>query len=470
MAHLLPSGDPLALVEAWPCEVPLTGFSEALELSVFRSGLSRAEWLKRLAADLHKPLLLRLLWLLPRGWKLAPAQLPPRLQALGGVLERGLLTPAVLAALADDLPHLLPPPGEGRANALDLWLSRDQPPLPIQLDPLLRLESAATEATAPNPQPTQPQPTQLSGGLLWHNAGLSFAQSTGERQRNSLVARVLNRLGGNRLNGETWSIEGCTSSTALLTLLQQQGWRAWARWRSSIASFGLGASLPQPSGGWTQVPIALPIRTGLLNAAGEEVQALLPHSCLELELSRDQEKIRLQFYQGTEGLCGWEGLNDLHRPWQNDRRNGTVRYLGEPLENERLHQVLELCEVVALVHNLEASERQLFHGGYGSLGFCIDSSALLQQAMEGRCQLFPVLIGGIWRERLLRRSAQLMQTSGAGEPLERYRQALQQLPHDASLHGDAADAARRRLVACQPLNSPFALVQQLSAQAPPGSQ
>ena len=116
MAHLLlPSGDPLALVEAWPCEVHLTGFSEALELSVFRSGLSRAEWLKRLAADLHKPQLLPLLWLLPRGWKLAPAQLPPRLQALGGVLERGLLTPALLAALADDLPHLLPPPSSAAA-------------------------------------------------------------------------------------------------------------------------------------------------------------------------------------------------------------------------------------------------------------------------------------------------------------------------------------------------------------------
>ena len=466
MAHLLPSGDPLALVEAWPSEVPLIGFSEALELSVFRSGLSRADWLKRLAADLHKPQLLPLLWLLPRGWKLAPAQLPPRLQALGGVLERGLLTPALLAALADDLPHLLPPPGEGRANALDRWLSRDQPPLPIQLDQLLRLESTATQEAAAEPQP---QPNQLSGGLLWHNAGLSFAQSAPERQRNSLVARVFNRLGANRLDREPWRIDGCCTSSALLNLLVQRGWQARARWRSSIASFGLGASLPEPSGGWTQVPIALPIRTGLLDATGEEVQALLPHSCLELELSREQEQIWLQFYQGTEGLCGWEGLNDLHRPWQNDRCNGSVRYLGEPLENERLHQVLELCEVVALVHNLEASERQLVQGGYGSLGFCIDSSALLQQAMEGRCQLFPVLIGGIWRERLLRRSAQLMQTHAAGEGLERYQQALQQLPHDASLHGDAARAAHQRLLACQPLSSPFALVQRLNAPAPPGS-
>lgn len=462
MAHLLPSSDPLALVDRWPCDVPLTGFSQALEISVFRSGLSRADWLKRLAADLHRPQLLPLLWLLPRGWKLAPAQLPARLQTLGGVLERGLLTPALLAALADDLPHLLPPTREGSPTALDLWLSRDQPPLPQQLDPLLALpaESATTRQSEPVPPP--PTPSELSGGLLWQNAGLAFAQSAAERQRNSLMARVLNRLGANRLGGEAWSLEGSTNSCALVSQLQQRGWQARARWRSSIASFGLGASLPNPAGGWTQIPIALPIRTGLLDDSGEEVQALLPHSCLELELSRQKEQIRLQFYQGTEGLCGWEGLNDLHRPWQNDRQNGTVRYFGEPLVGERLLQALDLCELVALIHNLEASERQLFHGGYGSLGFCIDSSALLQQAMEGRCQLFPVLLGGIWRERLLRRAGQLP-PQACGASLERYRQALEQLPHDASLHSEAAREARQRLIACQPLNSPFALVQQLHA-------
>ena len=35
MALLLSHADPLALVEGWPCEVPLTSFEQALELSVF---------------------------------------------------------------------------------------------------------------------------------------------------------------------------------------------------------------------------------------------------------------------------------------------------------------------------------------------------------------------------------------------------------------------------------------------------
>ena len=75
--------DPLQLDPDWSCSVPLLAFEDALDQSVFRSGLTRSDWLKRLAHQLHKPQLLPLLWLLPKGWKLAPADLPQRLQSLG---------------------------------------------------------------------------------------------------------------------------------------------------------------------------------------------------------------------------------------------------------------------------------------------------------------------------------------------------------------------------------------------------
>ena len=468
MALRASNSDPLALDDQWSCPVPLLGFEAALERSVFRSGLSRSDWLKRLANELHKPQLLPLLWLLPRHWSLSPAQLPPKLQALGGVLERGLLTPALLAALADDLPHLLPAPKPDQPNALSLWSSSHRPPLPRDFATLQQAASAEAESESESSSSTTtPAGAALTGGLVWRNVGLSYEQSPQERRRNSLVARVLNRLAANRLGEEPWSFEGCTTSSSLLAQLQGSGWQARAQLRCSVASFGLGASLPQEAGGWSQVPLALPIRTGLLGADGEEVQSLLPHSCLELELRGPGQLLRLQYYQGTEGLCGWEALNDLQRPWQNDRQNGTVHYLGEPYEGERLQQLFDLLEVIALVHNHEASDRQLLHGGYGSLGFCIDSSALIQQVMEGRCQLFPVLMGGIWRERLLRRVEQL--GAAAAPWLEPYRQALHDLPHDGSLHGSAAASAQQRLLACQPLSSPFVLVKQFTPPEQPGS-
>ena len=51
----LSHGDPLQLDPNWSCSVPLLAFEEALEQSVFRAGLTRADWLKRLAQQLHKP-------------------------------------------------------------------------------------------------------------------------------------------------------------------------------------------------------------------------------------------------------------------------------------------------------------------------------------------------------------------------------------------------------------------------------
>ncbi|MEN9542078.1 MAG: hypothetical protein RLZZ459_2169, partial [Cyanobacteriota bacterium] len=53
--------DPLSLDPGWDSPVPLVPLREALEQTVFRSGLSREDWLRRLAAQLHKPALLPLL-------------------------------------------------------------------------------------------------------------------------------------------------------------------------------------------------------------------------------------------------------------------------------------------------------------------------------------------------------------------------------------------------------------------------
>ena len=447
----LSHADPLQLDPNWSCSVPLLAFEEALEQSVFRAGLTRADWLKRLAQQLHKPQLLPLLWLLPKGWKLAPADLPQRLQSLGGLIERELLTPALLAAVADALPHFLPE-GDG---AIGRWRGTADGSLPTRLEELLRLDPALAD-----PEPAlNAEAGPLSGGLIWHNVGLRHEQSPGERQRNALAARVLNRLSANGLGGAPWRIDGASSCRAWFAHLQDSGWSLRAQLRASVASFGLGASLPgaEPSDpNWSQIPLALPIRTGLLGETGEEIQSLLPHSCLELEWRKGAELLRLQYYQGTEGLCGWEALNDLQRPWQNDRGNGTIRYLGEAFEGERLLEVMDLCDLVALIHNQESDADGLWLGGYGALGFCIDSSALLQQALEGRCDLFPCLLGGIWRERLLRRADAVHAEPRA---LERYRQAVMDLPHDGFCFGEASKEAKRRLQACQPESSPFRLTQ-----------
>ena len=55
MALRASDSDPLALDDQCNCPAPLLSFEAALERSVFGSGLSSSEWLKRLANELHKP-------------------------------------------------------------------------------------------------------------------------------------------------------------------------------------------------------------------------------------------------------------------------------------------------------------------------------------------------------------------------------------------------------------------------------
>lgn len=272
-----------------------------------------------------------------------------------------------------------------------LWQNRTLP-LPTTLESLWTAsgEQPATTLQADRMDETStPRWSHLRQGLRWSNVGLAFSQSQAERCSNAQLAQVFNRLAANGLGPEPFRFEGCRDGASLLAWFAGQGWRVCARLRCSVASFGFGASLALEGQPVRQIPLALPMRTGLLNDRGQEVLSLLPHTALELELSDGRRSLRLQWFQGTTGLCGWDALNDLHRPWQNDRQNGTVRYLGEPFSPDQWSTLLHMTELIALVHNLEATDQHLRLGGYGSLGFCIDSTALLQQALCGCCDLFP---------------------------------------------------------------------------------
>ena len=472
--------EPLALGPDWHDPVPLVSLDEALERSLLSSGLSREQLVARLLADLGNPVLHPLVWVLPRRWRLAPAVLPPRLQGLSALLQQGLISPVFLAALVDDLAHLWPPREGGAPTAVQLWQRQAIDWLGVTLDlpsRLSDLQAVSGGASVPALTAAAATPTNIPGrwahlsqGLRWSNVGLAYSQSPTQRCANALLAQVLNRLAANVITGDLFVFEGCSDGGSLLAWFADQGWTVRARLRSSIASFGFGACLVEPGDVPRQIPLALPLRTGLLDRDGNEVLSLLPHTALELELSCGPELLRLQWYQGTGGLCGWDGLNDLRRPWQNDHQTGTVRYLGEAFEDAQLPALMGLCQLIAHVHNLEASESHLRLGGYGSLGFCIDSTALLQQALCGRCDLFPLVLPGLWRERLLRRCSAL---EGAGAmhasalpALEAYRRALVTLPLDFSHHGTSSADAWRRLQASLPLRSPFALIQQLHRLQP----
>ncbi len=480
--------DLLALSSSWDnseslstMSLPLLSLEEALENSSLKRGISRRDFLAELLKDVHHQRLLPLLAMLPRGWRQSPAALPEQVRGLGSLLEKGLMSPLLLAAFADDLQHLLPPRKNFSPSALNRWCQRyiqdssnKQWPLP---DDMEKLQSQASESLLQQHDTNEnrvqsglAQLTSLGGQITWSNRGLSYLQSAEARQRNQTMAQVLNALGSNLLTGqrnnfEPYRFEDQTNGKDLINWLKAQGWDCQARVRASVASFGLGASTPADDHNhWRQIPLAVPYRTGLQNKNATEIAALLPHACLEMELQPPEgESVLLQYYQGTEGLNGWAAMNDLNRPWQNGRTNGTVQYPQTPFRDQQLANALDLCELMGAVHNSEASMENLQLGGYGAIGFCIDSTALLEQAVTGNTSLFPLTIGGFWRERLRSQLHRLLEQKMRpnSEAVDRYKQALETLPQDLYHNSDSRHDAMRRLLASQPTNSPFLLIQHL---------
>ena len=468
---------------------PLLALDQALELSSLRRGISREAFLKDLLRDLHHQQLIPLLLMLPRRWKVGQASLPEHLRTIGNLLETGLISPLLLATLADDLQHLLPPSPKGQQRgAIDRWSERHVAlsdhhtvPLPESLDALETISATDLAGPAEDSKPgTLAKISALGGTLCWRNQGLPSLQSERAKRRNRVIAQVLNALGSNRLlsmpgasktGGSTpYQFCGVSSGRALLQHLQALGWQCRARIRASVASFGLGASTHNGEH-WQQIPLAVPYRTGLLDANGEEIRALLPHCSLEMELqppNPEADTVLVQYYQGTEGLNGWAALNDQHRPWQNDRSNGSVAYPTDELRDQPLEEALDLCELMGAVHNSEAQFSDLHGGGYGALGFCIDSTALVELAITGTTSLFPLSLGDLWRQRLLRQLQHLLD-AGLEAPdssVERYRISLEQLPQDLFHTSSSRSDAQRRLRLSQPRHSPFALVRALNGETP----
>ena len=483
--------DLLALSSNWnPCQsdrstrIPLLSLEEALERSSLKKGISRRDFLAELLKDVQHQRLLPLLAMLPRTWREEPASLPIHFRGLGILLGEGLISPLLLAAFADDFQHLLPPPTSHKRSALDLWCQRSykgsdrsQSPLPDGLETWRSQATASlqsqTRQSEPNPRSGLAKLTSLGGEIAWSNQGLSYLQSAASRRQNQQMAQVFNVLGSNLLTGqgfnlEKYRFEGQSCGKDLIHWLQAKGWICQARVRTSVASFGLGASTPSAdSNQWNQIPLAVPYRTGLQGSNQEEINALLPHACLEMELQPPEgETVLLQYYQGTEGLNGWAAMNDLDRPWQNGRSNGTVRYSQTVFQDQQLSDAIDLCELMGAIHNSEASMEKLHLGGYGAIGFCIDSTALLEQALTGSTSLFPLTLGGLWRERL---SAQLNhlidhKMRPNDEAVDRYKGAIEEMPQDLYHNSETRNDARRRLLASQPSHSPFLLIQRLNQE------
>ena len=467
-------------------DIKLLGIDDALDRSWIRKGISRKEFLAELLKSINHREALPILAMLPKGWKVKPAMVPEHLRGMATILEEELMNPKLLGAMADELNHLWPAKKtQKKESALIRWNKRTvrYRDKDIQLPTSMKKINEVAENTGKELKPEQKKGKGARDiwsagiGLKWENIGMKYSQTEEERLKNMILAQVLNALASNQQNNEdrnsggseNFIFEGQQSTHQLVKTLASNGWKCKGRFRSSVASFGCGASCPDAENPkqWDQIPLALPYRTGILYK-NNEITALFPHSCFELELKSPNRKdnFLVQYYQGTEGLNGWAALNDLHRPWQNDRKNGTVKYSDIELSIEKLLEALDISDVIARIHNNQSSQMNLRYGGYGTMGFCIDSTGLLEYAICGSTNQFPLTLNAIWRERLEDFAKRINETTEnqldkTHTAIERYRVALEKMPCDIDIRKSEKDDALRRLCESQPSRSPFKTIEKI---------
>eukprot|EP00933_Yihiella_yeosuensis_P064996 TRINITY_DN68596_c0_g1_i1.p1 TRINITY_DN68596_c0_g1~~TRINITY_DN68596_c0_g1_i1.p1 ORF type:complete len:211 (+),score=19.64 TRINITY_DN68596_c0_g1_i1:1-633(+) len=96
----------------------------------------------------------------------------------------------------------------------------------------------------------------------------------------------------------------------------------------------------------------------------------------------------LQFYVAIDGLTCFHPDEDQDAPW------AAKTSLADIYSHDDAIRAIRMCSIVAVTFNRLATEFNLPSGGYGILGVCNDSSTLIDFALRGTTNSYPLLSTG----------------------------------------------------------------------------
>lgn len=237
---------------------------------------------------------------------------------------------------------------------------------------------------------------------------------------------------------------------------------------SRLTTFGVGMSIKEKDGSYTNVPLGVFLESGYEDKHGRMAPAMLPHSGLDLRIrgplagSRSDgtpSTLALQHFIGIEGFCGWHSHANPVVPFNEAVPAGT------PLTGLQAVRAVRLAGLHANVLNGLATELGLPFGGYGTTAVCNDSAAILQQCLYGETTIYPLTSIGRFAQRTMRYAQSLRENLAKREGMDIEVQdldaivlAMKQLPSDINASPtNSKSAANRMLHTLQP-KLPFGLM------------
>lgn len=257
-----------------------------------------------------------------------------------------------------------------------------------------------------------PEPTPINERILpglymgWGDAKCTHTKR--EIIRNRLLGVLFNKMSYNYYKKEQKAddlfvvqmnpkSEKCYYPEKFLQCLLDAGHTVDVQPRATVTTFGIAACVKEDDGTWSNIPMCCFMKTGYERADGRPAHFGAPHGGMDLTLKgplvgKRQDgkdgKCDIQFYMAIDGLCGWHSNQNAKVPW--------LEPVGstEIYTKEQALMAMRMSGLLATVLNAIGTEMELSFGGYGLLGVCNDSAAMLDFAIRGETNMYPLVSTG----------------------------------------------------------------------------
>jgi hypothetical protein len=200
-----------------------------------------------------------------------------------------------------------------------------------------------------------------------------------------------------------------------------------------------GSNPPQ----FLDVPAPLMVKTGIEDGLGKEAVVPAVHSEMVINIKAGPNAkgpkfdADLKFYQGVSGTGFFPCKVHAEPSW--------CGRTSQALSGDKALEAISVAGAFTDVVNTTAKAKNLYADGYGITGVCNDSVAVIQQAVTGRADAYPLLMKdevlyGALKERL-------NDANKADDPAYKsIRKAMRELPSDVRKN----DSQARRALASLP--------------------
>jgi hypothetical protein len=253
----------------------------------------------------------------------------------------------------------------------------------------------------PSPLPIN---ERLLPGLCLGKGGLKITHNKRECIEHRLICVLFNKLAHNYYKfSRKQKLEDCFVAVCggkrcifpeqLLQALVHGGHEVEVAPRVMTTNFGIQLCVKEDDGSYTSIPTTLFILTGVERPSdGKPAYFAAPHGGMDVRISGPifgkTKTAFIQFYVAISGICAFVPDEDQDTPWVEKTT------LADPYSPGDMIRAIRMCALVSVTFNRIATELNLPCGGYGVLGMCNDSSTIIDFALRGKTNGYPLVSTG----------------------------------------------------------------------------